>query len=225
VWILRGSGTYADDQGHTVSLAAGDAFLRWPGRRHTTRLVPDSGWYEFYLNLGDELPLLLEQLGVLDSRRTVWRLGLDAARLGRWLAFRSALDRAGEQDLPALCVQAQGLVVEALGTATRPADPVAAACAYLGEHLAEREDLRSFCRQQGLDYETFRKRFRREVGCSPSHYRIHRRLDRACALLNGTTWPVARIAAELGYASAFDFSAQFRRHLGLAPRTYRARQS
>ncbi len=229
VWLLRGSGTYEDAEGRTVNLAAGDCFQRWPGRKHTTRIVADSGWYEAHINLGDELPQVLDQLGVLDARRTVWHLGLDPARLARWMSFRNALGKASDLELPALCIQAQALVVEAHGAdletnATQVEDPVDAACRQLAEQFAGRDDLREFCLRLGLDYETFRKRFRRETGVSPGQYRIRRRMERACALLQASPRSVADIALDLGYASPFDFSTQFRRQLGISPSHYRQRQ-
>jgi AraC family transcriptional regulator, arabinose operon regulatory protein len=224
VWIIRGAGSYQDEHGRIHSLTAGDCFQRWPGRLHTTRIVPDSGWREFYLNLGHELPVTLGRLGVLDAQKTVWHLGLEPARLRQWSDLRTTLHQADARDLPGHCLELQRLMLEAQGCDHQgegPTDPIVEACRALAGDLAGRQDLQDFCRHHELDYENLRKRFRREIGCSPGQYRIQRRVERACALLLSTSTPIREIASALGYASAFDFSTQFRRHMGISPRHYR----
>jgi len=62
---------------------------------------------------------------------------------------------------------------------------------------------------------------RHRFGLSPNHYRISRRIERACALLHTTSRSVAAIADELGDAPP-EFSPPFRQWLGVAPSRYRA---
>jgi AraC-like DNA-binding protein len=220
VWVLRGSGWYSDDHGRRL-VAAGDCFQRWPGRRHTNGIDPGSGWRECFIDLGPALHASLAVMGVLRPEPAVWTPAEDPARLGRWLDLRRDLDTASEAELPRLCVAALGLAVDIVQPLAATADPIDRACALLAAAAHERVDLRSFCAAEGLAYEAFRKRFRRRTGLSPGQYRIRRRLERACQLLQSTDRPVAAIAADLGYASPFEFSAQFRSHLGVSPRAYR----
>ncbi len=221
VWILRGTGRYRDAHGRTATLAAGDCFQRWPGLRHTTVIDPDSGWRECFIDLGPALHRALAGMGVLRPDPAAWTAPAEPDRLDRWCRLIADLVHAREADLPRLCAQSQSLAVAIVHPESRSPDPIDRACALLATSVNDRLDLAAFCAGEGLSYEAFRKRFRRRTGVSPGQYRIRRRIERACQLLQSTTQPVAAIAAELGYASPFEFSAQFRRHMGLPPRRYR----
>jgi AraC-like DNA-binding protein len=72
----------------------------------------------------------------------------------------------------------------------------------------------------GLNYATFRRRFRREVGLSPAQYQLRRRMENARILLRTLT--VQETAERLGYADPFVFSRQFRKSMGRAPSAWRA---
>lgn len=224
-WILRGAGELVDATGRTWPLAAGDAFVRRPGERHTTRVVAGSGWREAFIDLGGDIPPVLEAQGLLCPVAPVWHLGQDPARLRRWIEVRRDMGTAPDEDLPLLYTRAQALVLEAVAVGRAPVegDPVQAACRLLAEDPTDRDDLKSFCQRLDLDYGTFRKRFQRQIGLSPGQYRIRRRLERACALLQHGDLPIADIALQLGYENPFTFSRQFRHHLGISPQQYRRR--
>jgi AraC-like DNA-binding protein len=81
--------------------------------------------------------------------------------------------------------------------------------------------LTAAARGSGMGYERFRKVFREHTGVTPGVFRILRRLDRARALLHEGERSIAAIAEELGYASPFAFSSQFKRFVGVAPNHYR----
>ncbi len=225
VWLLRGAGTYTDERGRVHSLTAGDVFQRWPDGSHSTRCDPGSGWLEVYLDLGADLATALADVGMLRRDLPVWHLGRDPARLQRWLRLRESLRTAHDRELPQWCLEVQREAVAATEIAQGEdgQDLIDEACRHLAESAAIREDLREFCQVRGLAYEAFRKRFQRRTGLAPGQYRIRRRLERACALLQTTSLSIGDIATELGYVSPFEFSAQFRRHLGQSPRRYRGR--
>lgn len=76
----------------------------------------------------------------------------------------------------------------------------------------------------------------RAVGCSSSHLAAlartslqeslmrhlrHRQLERGRDLLLGTAWPIARVAAAVGFPDPFHFSHRFRARYGCSPRAYR----
>jgi transcriptional regulator GlxA family with amidase domain len=72
-----------------------------------------------------------------------------------------------------------------------------------------------------LSRSEFAARFRELVGESPLRYLTRTRLAHAAALLRTTDAPLAQIAAQTGYATAFSFSKAFKRAFGLAPGEYR----
>ena len=97
------------------------------------------------------------------------------------------------------------------------------ACIHLACNFDQPDRLDDFCRRNGVGYENFRKIFKQETGMSPHHYRVRRRLDAACALLTQSKLSITEISRKLGYSSPYEFSAQFRRQVGVPPSNYRPR--
>jgi AraC-like DNA-binding protein len=221
-YVLRGRGTYLDERGRSWVLEVGSFFQRLPGVCHSTRLDQGSRWLEVFVDLG---PMLYAALAGIQVIRPEPRCFPTDGRhnLGdRMLAFTEELEQASEPDLARLCPQAIRLVVDAQRLAEPPSDDlIERACRALAEGATERGSLRDFCRQQRLDYDAFRRIFQKRLGISPGQYRIRRRLDLACQMLQQTDRSIVEIATELGYTSPYEFSAQFRRRMGVAPSRYR----
>jgi len=224
IYVLRGHGWYDDAFGSTHALAPGDCFVRLPGVTHSTRLDPASRWLEAFIDLGPELWRALEAMQVLASPQPVWHWGLSQERIARFGSLRDDLERAHDRQLPALCLRLLGLALEAQPAPADsvPDDAIERACLALTEQATSRRELRAWCRGQGLDYERFRKDFVARMGISPGQYRLRRRMDRACALLQSSQRSLGAISLELGYRSPYEFSAQFRLRMGIAPSRYRA---
>lgn len=70
---------------------------------------------------------------------------------------------------------------------------------------------------------TFLRRFEEATGCSPKQWLTQERLARARELLEGSQWPVERIADACGYGSADTLRHHFRRVLKVSPARYRER--
>ena len=225
IYVLRGEGSYRDSDGRQWPLGPGACFQRIPERAHTTRLVPESAWLEAFVVLPPPLHRALAGMQVLPADPPAWMWGLNAERVARFTALIADLADASEARLPALCARILGLAVEAMPKAARAEDEDAVdrACRLLADQATTRLDLRTWCQRERLDYEHFRKAFQRRLGVPPGQYRIRRRIDRACELLQTTDRTIAAIAAELGYPTAYEFSAQFRARMGVAPSRYRAR--
>lgn len=64
--------------------------------------------------------------------------------------------------------------------------------------------------------------FRSLTGRSPRQYVLDARIEAARAYLRGSSLPLKRIAAELGFHDEFHFSRQFRQRAGRSPAQYRA---
>ena len=63
--------------------------------------------------------------------------------------------------------------------------------------------------------------FRRHVQQTISSYVTALRIGEACALLSGTTRPIAHIASDIGYESLANFNRQFKAAKAMTPRSYR----
>ncbi|MBN3788793.1 helix-turn-helix domain-containing protein [Burkholderia sp. Ac-20353] len=68
------------------------------------------------------------------------------------------------------------------------------------------------------------RRFKSEVGVTPSHYLTFVRLDKCCRLLVDTDLPVDKIAYRSGIGGGGKLAKLFRAHLEITPTEYRANQ-
>jgi transcriptional regulator GlxA family with amidase domain len=69
----------------------------------------------------------------------------------------------------------------------------------------------------------FLRRFKEEMGLTPSDYLLHVRLDMSCRLLLETDLPVDKIARRCGIGSGGQLAKLFRKHLATTPTEYRSR--
>jgi AraC-like DNA-binding protein len=87
---------------------------------------------------------------------------------------------------------------------------------YLAVHACEQTPASTLERIAGADRFTIARQFRQAFGTSPDRYRTMRRLEVArTAIAAGT--PLARAAADAGFADQSHLTRQFRRAYGLTP--------
>jgi AraC-like DNA-binding protein len=87
---------------------------------------------------------------------------------------------------------------------------------YLREHAREHVSAATLETVAGLDRFTLARQFRRAYGTSPDRYRLLRRLALARAAIQ-VGRPLARAAAEAGFADQSHLTRQFKRAYGLTP--------
>jgi AraC-like DNA-binding protein len=92
---------------------------------------------------------------------------------------------------------------------------------WMREHPGRRTSLTELARRAGLSVPHFSMLFRQRFGCAPMEYFLRWKIRQACTLLETTEWPIARVAAESGFADALYFSRKFRKMMGLPPTLYR----
>lgn len=87
---------------------------------------------------------------------------------------------------------------------------------YLDAHAREQTTSRTLEKVAGIDRFDIARHFRRAYGTSPDRYRTMRRLDLARAAMHDGV-PLARVAAEAGFADQSHLTRQFKRAYGLTP--------
>lgn len=107
------------------------------------------------------------------------------------------------------------------GPAGLPRAALRHAADYVEEHLAQDLSLAAVAEAAGFSPYHFARLFKASTGLSPHQYVIRRRVERARTLLATTTWPLALIAREVGFASGSHLAQHFRRLLGASPSAYR----
>ncbi|MGX1668120.1 helix-turn-helix domain-containing protein [Streptomyces sp. NPDC055400] len=99
---------------------------------------------------------------------------------------------------------------------------VAAAQAYVEEHLAGPLSVPDVSRAVGISHTHLTRVFRAETGLTVVSYIRHRRLQRARHLLLSSTLSITAIAASVGIADLQAFNKACHRELGASPRDVRA---
>ena len=227
VLLLRGRGSYCDRFGNEYPLGPGSVFQRFANVPADVTIVPGSGWLECFLELGCEMAAMLELHGCVNRSKPVSRTLVPGILAERFVKLRSMLLNESEIKLSAYLPEIMSLAQDCLAEnmiSDREDERrrmVEQACVYLGTDFEQPDRLDEFCRRHNVGYENFRKIFKLETGMSPHHYRVRRRLDMACALLMRSELSITEISRKLGYCSPYEFSAQFRRQVGVAPSKYR----
>ncbi|GAB3411291.1 AraC family transcriptional regulator [Flindersiella endophytica] len=94
--------------------------------------------------------------------------------------------------------------------------------AWLDDNCAKDLSLEDIAAQACLSTRTLNRRFREQTGSTPLQWLLRARIRRAQQLLEATSQPVDRIAAEVGFGSPTAFRERFRRIVGTSPTAYRA---
>jgi len=89
------------------------------------------------------------------------------------------------------------------------------------ERLRDPLPLSDLAAHGGMSVRTFTRRFRAEVGVSPSRWITRQRIERARMLLETTDLPVDSIAFEAGFGSAASLRQHMNAEIGVSPTAYR----
>ena len=224
--ILEGTAIYSNSEGNDVTLHPGHFVLYVPGRTCSLwhESIGTSGEFFFSLdkctsesflnvNLLPPIeigfwpvtqPVLHEVLHLMNSiGKPEYELSTDAiiriliAFLGKLAHFdqnQSKLYR-GEEEIRQACQ-----ILE------------------MPEHYTT--EIEKVARIAGVEYQRFRRVFRKRMGCSPKEYQIYNRIRSACNLLRKGI-SVKEVAFMLQYCDPYTFSFQFKKYMGMAPSEYR----
>lgn len=144
------------------------------------------------------------------------------------LARRIALELAAPDAAAQLAVE--GLSLELVSAAVRAAPErlsprrpawLAGVVEQLHDQPTGAVGLTELAAAAGVDPTHLGRVFRRHYGVSIGTYLRHLRLDWAAATLARTDAPLARVAAEQGFADQSHFTRAFKRHTGVTPARYR----
>ena len=92
---------------------------------------------------------------------------------------------------------------------------------YMEEHLGDPLTISTLSRRACLSATTFKAGFRRLYGLPVHTWLRQQRMERAAELLRGSSLSVLGVAQSVGYGSASQFTAAFRRQYGVTPIQYR----
>lgn len=224
IYVVAGEGRFTDELGTDERMSAGDALLVVPFVEHTYGPSAGQIWSEQYIVFDGPVFDLWRSRGVLDPRRPIRRL----EPIDHWFAeldgfMRQPLPKTEHERELRLCrfLVLLATVLRASPGRNSESDWIDHARALLATDLGSPLELERVSADLGVSYETFRKRFRREAGVSPTAYRAARRMDAAHELLTTTAMSHREIAIALGFGDEFHFSKRFKQATGSNPRDVR----
>lgn len=135
-----------------------------------------------------------------------------------------------ERLLEVLCAEAVRAHIEAISPQERSwlrgiKDPVVGrAIAAIHSRPGDGWSVQQMAAEATMSPSRFAARFSESVGDSPMAYLTKWRMNLACRELLTTRLSIDRIATNIGYQSQAAFSRTFKKHIGLSPAAWRARE-
>ena len=235
VYVLAGTVPPPADLGVPAVLEAGDAMILSGHRALSLRIPQESGVLVSHLVLADSAAHLADLLPASAWIRGFAEMEPAAAALAQHMGGDSSVcTRDGDL---AICRSMATTLLQSVirawsrigcapqGWPSRTDDPfldrVIDAVAEAPGHAWTVEQMASI---SALSRSVFAERFRLAYGTSPAHYVTEVRMRAARALLIDGRG-VSEVSRELGYGSDEGFSRAFRRHTGMTPSAWRAREA
>ena len=103
-----------------------------------------------------------------------------------------------------------------------PSEKIRASAQWLEMNCGRTITIEEAAQFVAMSERNFLRRFKVEMGVTPSDYLLYVRIDKCCHLLSETDLPVDKIARRCGMGSGGQLSKNFRRYLGVTPTEYRA---
>jgi len=102
---------------------------------------------------------------------------------------------------------------------------IAETISHLETHFARTVPLDELVQIAGMSRRSFLRAFESAMGCSPIAHLIQLRINRAMELLRTTNHSITEIAYDVGFNDSNYFSRQFRKSMGMTPRSFRQQQT
>lgn len=137
--------------------------------------------------------------------------------IGRTSAVKALRIMLEEQPLPARMLQPEQVLSE------RSRDTVVRkAMLLLEQSLQACSTIAEVCKPLGIGRRQLERRFQKDVGLSPSEYRLKLRMERAKWLLQNTDLDILEVGLGCGFQTGAHFSRTVRQELGATPTEVRA---
>ena len=227
--LLRGRGEYITEDGENIPLEAGDLVQRVPGVVHSTRVEPDGQWLEFFISVSADFFEKEKKLGVLTST-PVKKRAFYTVDVELYKSLIGKLEAANQYELPTMALELECEILHLFGygiakNRNRDKDGLLqSACDLLEQNLDSEISMEKLAKDIQMGYESFRKEFRKKYGISPGKYRIIKKMEQACMLLESGI-PIKEIAQMVGYDDVYSFSKQFTKTYHIAPGKFRQRKA
>jgi transcriptional regulator GlxA family with amidase domain len=102
-----------------------------------------------------------------------------------------------------------------------PGDKVRAAARWLQENCQQAISIADAAQVAAMSERNFLRRFKMEMGITPSSFLLHERLAATCSLLTESELPVDKIARRTGMGNGDRLAKVFRKRMRISPTEFR----
>jgi AraC-like DNA-binding protein len=228
---MNGTGQYADRSVRSMKVGKGDLVVFFPGQPHQCATKPGEFWDELWFEFEGPAFDLMRKTSLLNPSRPVHHTQNCDHWFRRFFQIIPPLHLREKTPPQVIVSRFIAVLTEILADSEAPEetpeprdDWLNAACELLATHeAAPGLQPSEVARKLGFSYESFRKKFRDEIGFAPGRFHLDSRIDRAAALLHQGRLTIKEIAAQLNFCDEFYFSRCFKRRFGQSPRAFRQR--
>ncbi len=228
IYITRGEGDFKSNNKKSSRLEAGMAFLLFPGEWHTYRPEPAKGWDTYWVGFRGDFSTNLETHQFLSRKEPIHDLGFNEQiiDLFKQIIELAKQEKAGfQQVISGITMHLLGLIYYTVrNNLFQDKDVVSRiekARMIMREHPGGEVCLDSIAASLNMSYSWFRKMFKQYTGLSPAQYQLWVKLQKAKALLIGSSKNIKEIAFLLEFESSNYFTVFFKQKTGMTPVEFR----
>jgi len=223
---LSGRGNLAYE-GRRHVLEAGATMLVTIPHNHRYWLAPGDRWEFFWMVMSGEESVRIHRAVIAASGPVLHLSERAVAELAR--CCLALIDGEGETAGRASTIAYQATMVlydDALGARAELAadegrSAMAAAAAFIRDHLDRDLSVPALAQMTGLSRAHFTRVFAAHFGSSPGDYVLDQRMRSAARLLESSELPIKAVASASGFRDANYFAKAFRRTFGVSPTEFR----
>ncbi|BCJ97841.1 helix-turn-helix transcriptional regulator [Anaerocolumna chitinilytica] len=223
--LLSGGGIYHTAENKKIPINTGDFVQRLPGVCHSTEIIPDGNWLEFFISFGRSTYDYLCSLNLLPINTPVCSVFYDEITLQTFNSFLKRLKEVNDDNLPHMLIQAQDIILSLVSLKPKASftdskiKTLEEACYLLSSNINKNISLEEIADILNTSYDNFRKQFLKYTGVSPNKYRINQKMKHAkLMLLSGIS--IKETALLTGYSDTYSFTKQFTNNVGISPGRY-----
>lgn len=228
VYITKGEGKFYTNKNKSVDVKEGDIMLIMPGLWHCYYPSKKTGWNEYWIGFKGEVMDLRARNGFLNNENCIYKVGMRDEIVN---LYQQAINVATTESTAYQQVLA-GIANLLLGLSMAydkeqqfenyTVLQMTKAKMIIRENIYSKITPEEIANSLNMSYSWFRKTFKEFTGLSPASYMQKLKLQAAKDSLVTTNQSIKEIAYTLHYDNSEHFSTQFKKHIGMSPKDFRA---
>ncbi len=222
IWITDGKGSFESGCTPRMECGKGNMFFLCPHVWQAYGPPPGQTWSEQFIIFSGPTATTLQAAGCISPEKPLWTPDYDPS-----CDFDEALLAVDRGDLHVVVEK----LLFILSRCTLPSQAIgdqalipelAAIAEVVSMDPGQEWNFHDLAAEHGLGYHAFRKQFRQQLGCAPTEFLLRKRVQLACdLLLQGLR--VGEVAGLVGMPNPYYFSRQFKKVVGMPPRSFVAK--